>query len=290
MNRTVDGMRHRAKVCWLVFALIAASKVAAADTVTLMWDMSADSQVAGYIVYAGTQSGIYTTNSDVGNTTSFVLSDAVPGQRYYFAASAYAADGVEGPRSAEISGFSNAPPALTNPGNQTSEVGEAITLQLVGSDPYGEPVSYKATGLPAGLSLTQSTGLITGVPVRAGTNTVTATVTDGVLSDSKTFTWSIVDDKSPPVVAITSPTSATRFTVKTRSLVLGGTATDNAGVVSVSWSNNRGGSGLATGTSTWTATIPLREKKNVITITARDKAGNLARRTITVSVEAVQSY
>ena len=219
-------MRHRAKVCWLVFALIAASKVAAADTLTLMWDMSADSRVVGYRVYAGTQSGVYTTNSDVGNTTSFVLSNAVPGQRYYFAASAYAADGVESSLSAEISGFGNTPPALTNPGNQTSGVGKAITLQLVGADPYGEPVSYKATGLPAGLSLTPSTGLITGAPVSAGTNTVTATVTDGVLSNSQTFTWSIAAPTTPPIVnlppVLTNPGNQTSVVGKAITLQLVG--------------------------------------------------------------------
>jgi len=41
---------------------LAASRVAAADTITLMWDANPDPSVSGYIVYVGTQPGTYTQN------------------------------------------------------------------------------------------------------------------------------------------------------------------------------------------------------------------------------------
>jgi hypothetical protein len=50
----------------------------------------------------------------------------------------------------------------------------------------------------------------------------------------------------------------------------------------VSWRNDRGGSGVFTGTTQWSGTIPLLEGTNVITATARDAAGNTATDTLTV--------
>ena len=61
----------------------------------------------------------------------------------------------------------------------------------------------------------------------------------------------------------------------TPSITLTGTASDNVAVASVTWVNDRGGSGTAQGTTSWTAAnISLQEGVNVITITATDAAGN----------------
>ena len=75
---------------------------------------------------------------------------------------------LEGPNSPEVCGYSNAPPTLVNPGNRTSTVGQAVTLQLVGSDPASQPLTYSATGLPTGLSVMASTGYISGAGTTAG--------------------------------------------------------------------------------------------------------------------------
>jgi concanavalin A-like lectin/glucanase superfamily protein/chitobiase/beta-hexosaminidase-like protein/putative Ig domain-containing protein len=75
----------------------------------------------------------------------------------------------------------------------TSTGMEAITLQLSGSDPDGEPLMYSAVGLPPGLALHPTTGQISGtvLPEIAGTYQVTVTVGDQTLSNSQTFTWTI---------------------------------------------------------------------------------------------------
>ena len=61
-------------------------------------------------------------------------------------------------------------------------------------------------------------------------------------------------------------------------LNIGGTASDNAAVTSVSWTNSRGGSGTCSGTNTWSKSgIVLSSGQNVITVTARKmRAGNTA--------------
>ena len=86
---------------------------------------------------------------------------------------------------------STAPGGVTvaNPGTRTSTVGQAASLQLTatgGTAPY----TWSATGLPPGLSIGSSTGLISGTPSTAGTYTVnaTATATAGG-SGSTSFTW-----------------------------------------------------------------------------------------------------
>ena len=91
-------------------------------------------------------------------------------------------------------------------------------------------------------------------------------------------------DTTAPVVTITSPTSAATFTAPGSSIILGGSASDNVNVAQVSWTNSRGGSGIATGTTAWSTTaIPLQTGTNVLTVTAIDTAGNLSADTVTVT-------
>ena len=82
---------------------------------------------------------------------------------------------------------------VTNPGSQTATVGTAASLQISASDSAsGQTLTYSATGLPAGLSISSSTGLISGTPTTAGSDSVTVTATDGTgASGSASFTWTV---------------------------------------------------------------------------------------------------
>ena len=81
---------------------------------------------------------------------------------------------------------------VTNPGSQTSTVGTAVSLQINGADSAsGQTLSYSASGLPTGLSISSS-GLISGTPSTAATYnpTVTATDTTGA-AGSASFVWTV---------------------------------------------------------------------------------------------------
>ncbi len=81
---------------------------------------------------------------------------------------------------------------VTNPGNQSTTVGNSASLQVSASDTAGGTLSWSAAGLPAGLSINGSTGLITGTPTTAGSNNVTVTATDSTGPSGATqFTWTI---------------------------------------------------------------------------------------------------
>jgi Zn-dependent metalloprotease len=96
---------------------------------------------------------------------------------------------------------------LNAPGNQTGTVGTATSLTLVatgGTTPY----TFSATGLPTGLSINSSSGVISGTPSAQGTFSVTATVNDSAShTASQPFTWTInpVGSCSSPGQKITNP-------------------------------------------------------------------------------------
>ncbi|MEU6990160.1 putative Ig domain-containing protein [Streptomyces sp. NPDC046465] len=84
-------------------------------------------------------------------------------------------------------------PRLADPGSQTVYVGRPVSLPLKatgGTAPY----TYTATGLPTGLTVHPTTGLITGTPTSWGFRNATLTVTDASgkkASVTVTFTvWS----------------------------------------------------------------------------------------------------
>ncbi|MBS2531420.1 S53 family peptidase [Catenulispora sp. NF23] len=81
--------------------------------------------------------------------------------------------------------------SVTNPGSQTSTQGTAIsTLQISGTDSAGKSLTYTATGLPAGLSISSS-GAITGTPTSTGASSVTVTASSGTASGSTSFSWTV---------------------------------------------------------------------------------------------------
>jgi hypothetical protein len=101
---------------------------------TLMWDPNRETDIAGYKVYQGTQTGVYGTPIDVGNTTTYQPQGIDWTKRAYFAVQAYNTSGLSSPLSAE---------AVWTPSSVTT------FTSLTASSAYpvvtGTPVTWTAT-------------------------------------------------------------------------------------------------------------------------------------------------
>jgi uncharacterized repeat protein (TIGR01451 family) len=84
-------------------------------------------------------------------------------------------------------------PVVTNPGPQTNAVSDTVSLTIEASDVESDTLTYSADDLPPDLSIDSATGVIAGILSKAsvGTYTVTVEVSDGVLTDSVTFGWTV---------------------------------------------------------------------------------------------------
>jgi|GEM_PF-800862 len=123
------------------------------------------------------------------------------------------------------------------------------------------------------------------IPLTSGANSIQILATD---NQSTTFNARVivnqVSDGVAPVIGINAPTSSSTYSTTSSTLNLAGTASDNIGVTSLSWSNNRGGSGTTTVAANWSINgITLFNGTNVLTVTAKDAANNAATATLTVT-------
>ena len=88
-----------------------------------------------------------------------------------------------------------APVFSTDFGNRTDAEGAVISLDANATDPDGNPLTYSATGLPAGITINPTTGVISGTlsATSSGTYSTVITVSDGTLSDTDPFSWTVTE-------------------------------------------------------------------------------------------------
>jgi lysophospholipase L1-like esterase len=100
----------------------------------------------------------------------------------------------------------NRPPGFSSPpGDQRSTEGDAISLQFTAADPDGDSLTYSATGLPPGLTIDPSTGLVSGtISYSAYTGSayaVQVTATDDgdpALSAAVNLSWAVDNANRAP--------------------------------------------------------------------------------------------
>ncbi len=116
-------LQYRTLHAGILFCLILFTTVTAfAGDVTLSWDAPTTnedgtplSDLAGYIVYYGTSSGNYTTNINVGNVTTYQITNLADGLTYYFAVTAYDTVANQSSYSTEVSTTLQSPSDTTPP-------------------------------------------------------------------------------------------------------------------------------------------------------------------------------
>jgi hypothetical protein len=91
------------------------------------------------------------------------------------------------PRNSAFGGGSGAP-VISSPLTASGTASALFTYQITASN---APTSYNAIGLPAGLSVNSTSGLISGTPTIAGTSNVTISAVNASGTDSKTLVLTI---------------------------------------------------------------------------------------------------
>ena len=84
-------------------------------------------------------------------------------------------------------------PVITSRLTATGNTGKSFTYQITATN---APTSYSATGLPAGLNLNPSSGLISGTPLTSATTNVTIGATNGFGTGSATLVITIHGKKN----------------------------------------------------------------------------------------------
>jgi prepilin-type N-terminal cleavage/methylation domain-containing protein len=173
----------------------------------------------------------------------------------------------------------NALPQLTGPGAQASTVSRPVTLPVAVTGGTA-PLKWTATGLPVGLTISETTGSITGTPTTAtaGPVSVTVTATDAFnKAATTTFTWQV-----NAVPAITSPgdrTDSRGATISLQVAITGGTAPYTWNASNLPTGLTISGGGLVSGT------IGNPKTSYAVTITATDSRGATATTTFTWTVQ-----
>ncbi|MBS2966283.1 putative Ig domain-containing protein, partial [Actinocrinis puniceicyclus] len=161
---------------------------------------------------------------------------------------------------------------VTNPGAQTGTVGTAVSgVQIHATDSAsGQTLTYSASGLPAGLSISSSSGLISGTPTTAGSYGVTVTAKDSTgVSGSANFTWTVGTGSSGNTVTVTNP-GAQSGTVGTAISGVQVQAADSGSGQSLAYSASGLPAGLSISSSGLISGTPTASGTFNVTVTATD--------------------
>ena len=160
----------------------------------------------------------------------------------------------------------NRAPSIQSIANQSSQVHGTVDFAVQATDPEHSALIFSAAGLPSGLAIDANMGSITGVPTQIGVNPVTVFVSDGTLSASQTFSWTILAN-SPPTLQNPGTQNSEEyrpllpFTVTSSDPEGNPLTFDAAGLPPGLWIDTESGtvSGLPTLVGTYTVTLTVSD-------------------------------
>jgi hypothetical protein len=171
----------------VLFAVVQPSTFAT-GCAKLAWSTCTDPCVAGYNVYYGGASGVYTNEICAGNATNTTIPGLACGTTYYFAATTYTSSGRESPFSSEVSCLVPLDvPTMTHSNTYVAVVGTNLFQFRTNTLPSGtkivKPLPTTYTNLvftgfwiyypPSGVwTLQSSSNLLTWSDYATGTNAV----------------------------------------------------------------------------------------------------------------------
>ena len=179
-----------------------------AASLTVAWDRSPDTAVAGYVVSYGTQSRTYTASVVAGNSTSVMLPGLADAATYYIVVQSYNSEGTRGTPSIEVVGQTPAG-SQTPAGPQPPAVPLSVTCPSpVVTSPDGKPMSVtllpssKGGTAPIAGSCTPASGSLFTV----GTTPFSCTATDAIKQTASCTSTVVV--LAPAVAPAPTPTPA----------------------------------------------------------------------------------
>ena len=194
-----------------------------------IWDFSASgpksvtlrSSADGYVSDLGSLTTMTASSSTVKSISISGLIDISTATTFrlygYDATAATGTGGFDCASSANnvvLNGFVNQLPApsITSSLTATSTVGTVFTYATIASN---SPSSYAATGLPSGLSINTSTGVISGTPTTVGSSSVTLSATNATGTDTKTLELTVGQGTQTITFAALAPVTygATSFSL-----------------------------------------------------------------------------
>ena len=267
------------------------------SSITLTWtppttntDGTALTDLAGYRVYYGTSSGSYGSPIDVGNVSTYVISNLAAGS-YYFAVTAYDTAGIESNFSNEVLKVEQGTADSTAPTVNTFTIPATSTSLTFSITSFTATDNVGVTGYIITESSTTpsatASGWSTAVPTTytaaaAGTHTLYAYAKDaaGNVSTGKSASVNITiitttDSTAPTVNTFTIPATSKSLTFAITSF----TATDNVGVTGyIITESSTTPSATASGWSTAVPTTYTAAAAGTHTLYAyaKDAAGNVS--------------
>lgn len=172
-----------------------------AGTLTVSWAANKEPDLAGYKVYYGQASTVYSSNVDAKLALKYVFSNLTEGQKYFFVVTAYDTAGNESEYSVEVS----AVVPVTDKTAPTIIRVKALTATQV-EVKFSEPVTLSSAQKLLNYTTTPQI-TVTRAALQADTSTVLLTTSSHVDGKSYTLTVRDVIDRAKPANKIASPTA-----------------------------------------------------------------------------------